>query len=146
MRRELRPIAVLAASVALSGCIGAAEEPPLRIGVIVDCVGVYRSLENAEVSGAALPLIERGARLRGRRAVDGLTPARIAGRRVELVRGCTEAFEFSVLAAEVRRLVEREHADVIVAAGTGADQIVLRDVARRYPRVVFIPWYTARAR
>ena len=38
---------------------------PLRIGVVVDCAGIYRSLEDAELSGAALPLLERGARLRG---------------------------------------------------------------------------------
>ena len=73
----------------------AARSAPLRIGVIIDCVGIYRSLEDAELSGASLPLIERGAELRGRRASDGLSAARVAGRRVELVRGCTEAGEFS---------------------------------------------------
>ncbi len=139
MRCELPPIAALAVVAALTGCVGAGEERPLRIGAVVDCVGVYRSLEDAELSGAALPLIERGAALRGRRAVDGLTPARVAGRRVELVRGCTEALEFSTLTTEVRRLVEQEHADVVVAGGTGPDEIVLRDLARKYPRVVFIP-------
>ena len=43
----------------------AAASAPLRIGVVVDCVGIYRSLEDAELSGAALPLIERGARAAG---------------------------------------------------------------------------------
>jgi ABC-type branched-subunit amino acid transport system substrate-binding protein len=119
--------------------VGGGEEPPLRIGVIVDCVGVYRSLEDAELSSAALPLVERGARLRDRRAVDGLTPARVADRRVELVPGCTEVLEFSTLATELRRLVERERVDVVVAAVAGPDELVVRDVARKYPRVVFIP-------
>ena len=33
-----------------SGCGDA--EPPLRIGVVVDCVGINRSLHDAELSGA----------------------------------------------------------------------------------------------
>ena len=33
------------------------EEAPLRIGVVVDCVGINRSLKNPELSGAQLPLI-----------------------------------------------------------------------------------------
>ena len=63
----------------------------------------------------------------------------VSGRRVELVPGCTEVYEFSTLTTELRRLVELEHVDAIVAASGGADQIVLRDVARRYPGVIFLP-------
>ena len=115
------------------------DEPAFRVGVVVDCVGINRSLHNAELSGAQLPLIERGARRRGGQALRGITPVSIAGREVELVPGCTEAFEFSMLNTELRRLVELEHVDAIVAAGTGPDQVVLRDVARRHPGVVFLP-------
>ena len=137
MRRELRLLGLVAAAALLAGCPGG-EAPPLRIGVIVDCVGIYRSLEAAELSGAALPLVERGARLEGRRLADGLSPARVAGRDVEIVRGCTEAFEFSTLTSELRRLAEREHTDVVVAAGNGVDEVVLRDVARDHPDTVFV--------
>jgi hypothetical protein len=77
--------------LALTAACG--ERPPIRIGVITDCTGLYRSLEDAELSGAALPLIERGAQLRGRRASDGIGTVDVAGRRVELVRGCTESLE-----------------------------------------------------
>ena len=107
--------------------------------MVVDCVGINRSLHNAELSGAQLPLIERGARRRGGQALRGITPVSIAGREVELVPGCTEAFEFSMLNTELRRLVELEHVDAIIAAGTGPDQLILREVARRFPRVVFLP-------
>jgi branched-chain amino acid transport system substrate-binding protein len=138
MRRDARRIgaALAAAAVIAAGC--GHDEPPLRIGVIVDCVGINRSLGDAELSAAALPLIQRGARVEGLLTDGGLTRPRIAGRRIELVRGCTEALEFSVLMAESRRLVEREHVDVVVAAGTGPDEIALRAVARRYPRVPFV--------
>ncbi len=138
MARRAPTLALLAAAVLAAGCPGG-DERPLRIGVIVDCTGIYRSLEDAELSGAALPLIERGATLSGRRVADGLTPARVAGRKVELVRGCTESFEFSTLTTELRRLAEQEHVDAIVAAGGSADEVVMRDVARRHPRVAFLP-------
>ena len=140
MRSEPRLPRLLAAAALLFVALTAAcsEQPPLRIGVITDCTGTFRSYEDAELSGAALPLIERGAQTRGRRASDGLGAADVAGRRVELVRGCTESLEFSTLTGELRRLAEHEHVDVIVAGTTGTDAIVMRDVARRYPHVLFV--------
>jgi ABC-type branched-subunit amino acid transport system substrate-binding protein len=55
------------------------------------------------------------------------------------VTGCTEAAEFSVLTGELRRLAENEKVDAIVAGGTGADEIVIRDIARTHPDTVFLP-------
>jgi branched-chain amino acid transport system substrate-binding protein len=133
MRHRRAWIAALAAIVAASAC--GSDEPPLRIGVVVDCIGIARSLQNAELSGAQLPLIERGAH----RARDGVTEVEVAQRPVELVTGCTEAFGFATLTSEVRRLAQVERVDAVIAAGTGPDEVVLRDVARTYPDVVFLP-------
>ena len=92
------------------------------------------SLEDAELSGrAAAP--DRARRAPAARAAHGLAHAEVAGRRVELVPGCTEALEFSTLTRELRRLAEVEHVDAVVAAGTGPDEIVMRDVARAHPDV-----------
>ena len=130
----------LAAAVAATVAAGCGDtERPLRIGVIVDCVGVNRPLKAAELSGAQLPLIERGARARGPRPSDGLEPVEIAGRPVELVPGCTEIWEFSALTMEARRLAEVEHVDAIVGGGGSPDEVVLREVARREPGVLFLP-------
>ena len=97
--------------------------------------GIYRSLEDAELSGAALPLIERGARLRGRGArPTGSRPPRWPAGRVELVRGCTEAFEFSTLtsrAAAARRARARRRRSSPRA--TGPTRSVMRDVAAALP-------------
>ena len=49
--------------------------------MIADCVGLNRSLHDAELSGAELPLIERGAELRGELAGGGVTDAMSAGAR-----------------------------------------------------------------
>src|SRR3954470_17945162 len=139
MRRRAPPCAVaaIAAAAVATGC--GAEKPPLRIGVISDCVGVYRSLNTAEISGAELPLIERGARRLDDRPGGAMAPARVAGRQVQIVSGCTEVLEYSTLTTEVRRLIEREHVDAIVAAGIGSDEVALRDIAARYPHVIFLP-------
>lgn len=123
--------------VGLAGCGG--SEQPFKVGVVVDCVGVNRPLHDSELSGAELPLIERGAKLLGSAPTDGVSSVEVGGRPVELVPGCTELWEFSTLIAEVRRLVEREGAEAILAAGSGPDEIVLAEVARLYPEVVFLP-------
>ena len=76
---------------------------PLRIGVIVDCVGINRSLHDAELSGRrAAADRARGASCagdaRGGRRHRGR--GRAAGRSSSC-RGCTELWEFSTLTAEV---------------------------------------------
>ena len=89
--------------------------------------------------GAELPLIERGAELRGDPRAAASTRRR--GRRARRSSSCPAAprlWEFSTLTAETRRLIEREHVDAIVGAGSGADEVVLRDVARLYPDVIFV--------
>jgi branched-chain amino acid transport system substrate-binding protein len=132
-------VSVLAAALALAANGCSQEEPPLRIGVVVDCVGINRSLHDAELSGAQLPLIQRGAHRRGGPVQHGVTPVKVAGRSVELVPGCTEAAEFSTLTTELRRLAELEKVDAVVAGGTGADEVVIRDIAREHPAAVFLP-------
>jgi hypothetical protein len=69
----------------LAGLVQACErdQPPVRVGVLADCVGAARSLRDATMSGAELPLLQRGATLRGAKPGDGVTPATIAGRPVE---------------------------------------------------------------
>lgn len=124
-------------ATALPGC--SEEDDPYRVGVVVDCVGINRPLHDAELSGAQLPLLQRGADLHGKLPDDGITSIEIGDRDVELVPGCTEVYEFSALTGEVRRLIEREDVDAVIAGGSGPDEIVLRDIARRYPDVVFLP-------
>jgi branched-chain amino acid transport system substrate-binding protein len=92
------------------------------------------------LAGAELPLLERGARLTNGKPSGGVSGARVAGgRKVQIVRGCTETTEFTVLVEEVRRLVETEGVDAVVGPISEADGLVMRDLARKYPEVVFIP-------
>ena len=138
--------AVIALLLTTSAC-GGVTQRPLRIGVIVDCVGGWRALGDGELAAAQLPLIARGARTGGENPTDGLRGGRVAGRRVEIVRGCSESGEFSTLTQVARQLVERQRVDAVVAGGFDpVDGIPLREVARRYPDVVFVAAPTVRAR
>jgi branched-chain amino acid transport system substrate-binding protein len=139
MRRDRRLWMVVAIVALAASACGDASQRPLRIGVIADCVGPFRGLEDQELAGAQLPLIARGARRAGRRPSDGVHQLRVAGRPVELVRGCSESGEFSTLTQVARHLVEREHVDVVVAGGPfPVDGIPLRDLAHRHPDVPFV--------
>jgi branched-chain amino acid transport system substrate-binding protein len=62
----------------------------------------------------------------------------VAGRRVELVTGCSEGGEYSVLIEQARRLVEVDKVDVVVGGSWPGDGLVLREVARRYPTATFV--------
>ena len=64
-------VALLTALVAgpVQGCTSSTsstgDPPPLRVGVLVDCVGFFRNLQDASLAGAEIPLLNRGASLRG---------------------------------------------------------------------------------
>ena len=127
----------LAAAVGLlAGCGG--DEEPFRVGVLTDCIGIYRALGDAQLSGAQLPLIDRGAQPRGSRPGDGVTSVSVAGTPVELVRACTEWAEFSTMFEQVRRLVERESVDAVIGGTVGVDGVGLRMVARELPDATFV--------
>jgi branched-chain amino acid transport system substrate-binding protein len=130
--RALAAAAAAALALAASGCGGGGA--PVRIGVLVDCQGPLKSAQEAELSAAELPLLRRGARLVGPAPSDGTTPATVGGRKVELVRGCSETGEEAVFIDEARRLVEEEHVDAVI----GGASVVPRELARRYPDVPFL--------
>jgi branched-chain amino acid transport system substrate-binding protein len=111
----------------------------MRIGLLTDCRGIFSGYEDEMLAGAELPLLRRGARLTNGQPSGGVSEARAAGRNLELIRGCTEQSEHSILVEEVRRLVEVEGVDAVVGAIGESDSIVLRELARKYPEVVFIP-------
>src|SRR5215207_6046616 len=134
LRRRLAGTGAGLAALAIAAVVGCGGTDPMRIGIVVDCMGVQRPLKAAEESGAQLPLLERG----GRRHGDGLASATVAGRPVELVPACTEALEYSMLTRELRRLAEDEDVDAVVAAAVGLDEMVLRDVAQTHPGVSFV--------
>jgi branched-chain amino acid transport system substrate-binding protein len=134
---------VLAAALALTaaGC-GGGHGGAIRIGVLSDCVGTFGAYNDLTLAAAELPLLQRGARLAGRQPSAGIKGAEVAGRRVELLTGCTEISLYTKLIDEVRRLVEKDGADVIIGPIGFTDGLVLRDYARRHPDIAFLLTYS----
>ena len=128
MRAELRLFAVTgvtALALLAAGCGG--SEQPFKIGVVVDCEGVFSALTDQVLAGAELPLLERGGRLAGRQASAGIDGPRVGGRRVEIRQGCAEIGYLTQLIENVRRLVEVDRVAVVIAPLVGnAEGLVLR--------------------
>jgi branched-chain amino acid transport system substrate-binding protein len=144
MRADLSRVACLLAVVLLAlgatGCSGG--ERPVRIGLLTDCRGLFAGYEDEMLAGAELPLLRRGARLTNGRPSGGVSHARVAGRDIELNRGCTEQSEHTILVEEARRLIAVEGVDAVVGAGGESDSLVFRELARKYPDVAFIPTWS----
>ena len=130
-------LAVTLLALVVAGC--SRGENSVRIGLLTDCRGIYSGYEDQMLAGAELPLLRRGARLTNGKPSGGVSGARVAGRAVELVRGCTEESENSILVEEARRLVEDEGVDAVVGPFGEEDSLIARELARKYPDVVFIP-------
>jgi branched-chain amino acid transport system substrate-binding protein len=127
-------VAVVAAALAAFGCGG--KQQPVRIGVLSDCEGGLNFLYQANLSGAVLPLLDRGARLLGDQPSDGVSEITVGGRRVRLVLGCGGSTSTSAV-AEARRLVEREQIDVLVGPAF-AEALAVKQYAATRPDVVFV--------
>ena len=120
--------------VTVVGC--SSGDDPVRIGVLADCEGAVGGLYDVALGGAELPLLKRGARLSGTRPAEGVTGLAIGGRPVELVFGC--AGEQVEAAAELRRLVESEGAEIVVGPNWVPLGLVTTEYARHQPDVTFV--------
>lgn len=134
MRRALALAGVLAVSALAAACGG--SKAPIRIAVLADCEGAFGGLYDIALGGAEMPLLQRGGRLAGKRPRDGLKDASVAGRPIRLIFGC--AGEQTSGAVELRRLVESEHADIVIGPDVVPLGITMTEYARRQPDVTFL--------
>jgi branched-chain amino acid transport system substrate-binding protein len=107
------------------------------IGVLADCIGPFGSWYNQSIAGAELALPQHDARRAGPRLEDGVTGARIGGKPVTLVLGCTDQTAASVI-REARRLVEQAHVRILIGATGGWEGVALQEYARLQPGVAFV--------
>ena len=133
MRARSLLTASLAAAVALVGTACSSEREPVRVGVMLECSGLLVGTHDSVLAAASLPLLERG----GHRTGEQVTGS-AGGRRVELIPACTEFTYLHKLVLATRRLVEVEGVDVVVGPIGGAESVVFRDLAARFPDVTFI--------
>jgi branched-chain amino acid transport system substrate-binding protein len=135
MRARAGFVALAAAALALvAGCGGSAKT--FRIGMLADCYGAFSDVHDVLVASAEMPLLDRGARLRGKNPSDGLDGGEAAGRTLEVLSGCVTGNDDVI--PEARRLVEEEGADVLVGPLFPEQGMVLRAYARRRPDTTFL--------
>jgi branched-chain amino acid transport system substrate-binding protein len=115
---------------------GSSKAQSFRIGILSDCYGPFSGANELNVASAELPLIERGAKLLGRKPSDGVGPVAVAGRRVELLVGCVAGTDEVI--PEARRLVEEGGAQAIVGPEDPGQGMALREYARRRPETAFL--------
>lgn len=133
--RRVALAGLLGAIALVAGC-GGGGKSPIRVGVLGVCQGVFTPFYDEAVAGAELPLLQRGGKLRGEKPADGVRGAKVTGHPVELSFGCSDDTGERAL-AEVRRLVEKEHVQILVGGETSAAGIAIRDYARTKPDVTF---------
>lgn len=132
-----RALALLAcAGPLLVAACGSSKAQPFRIGLLSDCYGPFSGAHELNVASAELPLIERGAKPLGPKPSDGVGPATVAGRRVELLVGCVAGTDEVI--PEARRLVEEGGAQAIVGPEDPGQGMALRQYARRRPETAFL--------
>jgi branched-chain amino acid transport system substrate-binding protein len=102
---------VLGLALAATSC-GSGGKTTIRIGFYGDCYGPWGYTQN--VAGAELPFVRRGAHLLGGSPSDGVSAITIAGKRVELVVDCDFYGSTKTELSALRRLVEQQHAAVVV--------------------------------
>jgi branched-chain amino acid transport system substrate-binding protein len=136
-RLALVGLAAAALIATFSGC-GHSVGAPFKIGVLADCTGFGAETHDWSLAGAELPLLEHGGRLVGKVPASGVRGAKVAGRRIEIVQGCTESGVYGRLITEARQLVEVDHVDAVVGGFGWTDGVVFRELARRYPTVPFL--------
>src|SRR6478752_8801712 len=141
MRSRTTSLAVASMAVALllsaAGC-GGSSAAPFKIGVLADCTGLVGATHDWSVAAAELPLLKHGGHLVGKGPAGGVEGAKVAGRRIEIVEGCSETGVYGRLITETRQLVELDHVDAVVGGFGLSDGIVFRELARRYPTVPFL--------
>jgi branched-chain amino acid transport system substrate-binding protein len=134
----LVPLLAAAALLTVAVDYGQSARAAFKIGVLVDCTGIGAETHEWTLAAAELPLLQHGGRLAGKGPASGVRDARVAGRRVEIVEGCSESGVYGRLITEARQLVEIDRVDAVVGAFGWSDGVVFRELARRYPTVPFV--------
>jgi branched-chain amino acid transport system substrate-binding protein len=134
----LAVLAVLAVAAAQAGATTAAPRP-IRIAVLSDCKGPYRTGYELDVGGAQAAFYRyAGARPRDRyRPSAGMVGGSIAGRPVELLYGCGDTTITTAL-TETRRLLEQRGADLMIGPLSGDEAVAIARYAKAHPRKTFV--------
>jgi branched-chain amino acid transport system substrate-binding protein len=104
-----------------------------------DCAGAFGAFYNADIGGAqAYFIAHNGAKANGPAPSSGITGGTIAGHPIKIVGyGCANDTAASAL-KEVRRLVESDHAQVVIGPLSGDESIAVANYSKTQPKLTFI--------
>jgi branched-chain amino acid transport system substrate-binding protein len=111
----------------------------IRIGILSDCFGAFGAWYNADIGGAQAYFIAHdGAKANGPVPTDGISGGTIAGHPIKIVGyGCSNDNADRAL-SEARRLVEADHADVLIGPLSGDEGIAVANYSKTQPGKTFI--------
>jgi branched-chain amino acid transport system substrate-binding protein len=111
----------------------------IKIGILSDCFGAFGAWYNADIGGAQAYFIAHdGAKANGPVPTDGITGGMIAGHPIKIVGyGCSNDNADRAL-SEARRLVEADHADVLIGPLSGDEGIAVANYSKTQPGKTFI--------
>ena len=111
----------------------------IKVGFLSDCEGAFGSFFEPTASGFNQALIDKaGAEPAGEKPTDGITGAKVAGKKIEIVGyGCADDTADKAI-EETRRLMEQEDADILVGPLSGDEGIAVANYAKEHPDKTFI--------
>ena len=112
----------------------------LKVGILGECEGAFGGFHEDVVAGATLAMVEDGGATPKSTdtALDGFDGANVAGLDIELVGiGCGDDTPDRII-QEVRTLVEKDGAEVIIGPLSGDESIAVANYAKDHPEVTFI--------
>lgn len=126
MRQTKRAFIRTLASAAVLGALAApaaAQQAPVKIGVLATLEGPFAAGGADGMRGAELAVRQRGGM--------------VAGRKIELIKASSDA-KPDVAVNSARKLVEQDKVDILVGPLSGGEGIAVKDYSKTQPQVTFI--------
>jgi branched-chain amino acid transport system substrate-binding protein len=137
---SLVAVAALAAFLATGAAGKPSAATPIKIALLSDCAGPFGNQFNADLGGAEAAFAQfAGAKLNNpANPSKGFTGGSVNGHPLQLVGiGCSDSTPDKAL-KEVKRLMEQEHADVLIGPLSGDEGVATANYAKAHPAQTFI--------
>ncbi len=116
----------------------AAPSNAIRVGIESDCQGSFGAFYQDDIGGAQAVFAQYGGKPSGSLPSAGMTGITVAGHPIQIVGyGCADATAAKGL-SEARRLVEQDHAQVLIGPLSGDEGIAVANYSKTQPGVTFI--------
>ncbi len=133
-------LVVVAASTssASTRATASAAGSAIRVGIETDCTGSFGAFEQDDIGGAQAVFAQFGGKAKGSLPSAGMTGIKINGHPITIVGyGCADSTAAKGL-SEARRLVEQDHANVLIGPLSGDEGIAVAEYSKTQPGVTFI--------